>query len=253
MNSMKHLFAAVLFSAAVILPAGAADVVKPPEQEWSFEGPFGTFDRSSLQRGFQLYKETCAVCHGMRLVHYRNLQALGYSEDEIKAIAASVEVQDGPNDQGEMFMRPGRPSDRFRSPFPNDQAARVANNGALPPDLSVIAKARPYGPDYLYALLTGYTEPPQGFQMMEGMSYNSAFPGHQIAMAPPLSEGAVTFADGTKATVAQMARDVTVFLTWAAHPEMEERKRLGFKVMLFLLVLTGVLYAAKRRIWRDVH
>jgi ubiquinol-cytochrome c reductase cytochrome c1 subunit len=200
-----------------------------------------------------VYKDVCAGCHSLRHVYYRDLAALGYNEDEIKAIAASVEVQDGPNDQGEMFTRPGRSYDRFKSPFPNDNAARAANNGALPPDLSVITKARPHGHDYLYALMTGYKEPPADMKMTEGMQYNTAYAGNQIAMVPPLSEGSIEYKDGTKATVPQMARDVTVFLAWTAEPEMEERKRLGYKVLLFLLVLTGVLYAAMRRVWSKVH
>lgn len=234
-------------------PVYASDAPKPAKQEWSFSGPFGTYDRAALQRGFQVYKEVCSACHSLRQVYYRNLAALGYNEAEIKALAATVEVEDGPNDQGQMFNRPGRPYDRFKSPFANEPAARAANNGAFPPDLSVITKARPHGADYLYALLTGYKAAPAGMMMPEGMQYNSAFAGGQIAMAAPLAEGSIAYADGTKATVPQMAKDVTMFLAWAAEPEMEERKRLGFKVLLFLLAMTGVLYAAKRKIWRDVH
>jgi ubiquinol-cytochrome c reductase cytochrome c1 subunit len=169
------------------------------------------------------------------------------------ALAAEVEVTDGPNDQGEMFQRPGRPSDRFPSPFPNEQAARAANNGAAPPDLSLMVKARAGGADYIHALLTGYSDPPQGVTLMEGMHYNKYFPGHQIAMPPPLNPDQVTYADGTKATVEQMAHDVSAFLAWAAEPELEARKRLGLKVVLFLLILTGLLYVAKRKIWSDVH
>ncbi|MQA64796.1 MAG: cytochrome c1 [Alphaproteobacteria bacterium] len=245
--------AAAAVTALLAFTAAASEAPVPPAQSWSFSGPFGTYDRAALQRGFQVYKEVCAGCHSLRHVYYRDLAALGYNEDEIKAIAASVEVQDGPNDQGEMFTRPGRPYDRFKSPFPNDNAARAANNGALPPDLSVITKARPHGHDYLYALMTGYKEPPADMKMTEGMQYNTAYAGNQIAMVPPLSEGSIEYKDGTKATVPQMARDVTVFLAWTAEPEMEERKRLGYKVLLFLLVLTGVLYAAMRRVWSKVH
>ncbi len=250
---IKSLTVAFALAVAVAAPVVAAEAPKPAKQEWSFSGPFGTYDRNALQRGFQIYKEVCAACHSMRQVYYRNLAALGYNEAEIKALAASVEVQDGPNDAGEMFMRPGRPYDRFKSPFANDEAARAANNGALPPDLSVITKARPHGADYIYALLTGYKDAPAGMKLPDGMSYNSAFAGQQIAMGAPLAEGAITFADGTKATVPQMSKDVTTFLTWAAEPEMEERKKLGFKVILFLLVMTGVLYAAKRKIWSQIH
>lgn len=251
-----HAFKKIVTAAALALMAGpafAAGGVDVPDRDWSFEGPFGSFDRAKLQRGFQVYREVCSVCHSMDHLHYRNLADLGYNEEEIKAVAASVQVEDGPNDQGEMFMRPGKPSDRFKAPFPNDNAARAANGGALPPDFSVIAEARPNGPDYIYAVLTGYGEAPAGMEMMEGMYYNAAFPGHQIAMAPPLSEGAVGYKDGTQATVAQMAEDVTTFLTWASEPNMEERKRTGFKVMLFLLIASGLLFAAKRRIWSRVH
>ncbi|MGE0652318.1 MAG: cytochrome c1 [Alphaproteobacteria bacterium] len=250
------IFKSIAVAAVTILlalPAAASEAPVPPAQSWSFSGPFGNYDRAALQRGFQVYKDVCAACHSLRHVYYRDLAALGYNEEEIKAIAASVEVQDGPNDQGEMFTRPGRPYDRFKSPFPNDNAARAANNGAFPPDLSDITKARPHGHDYLYALMTGYKEPPADMKMTEGMMYNTAFAGHQIAMPPPLSEGSLEYKDGTKATIPQMARDVTVFLAWAAEPEMEERKRLGYKVLLFLVVLTGVLYAAMRRVWSKVH
>lgn len=251
---MRKLALALAAAAAlVVAPAEAAEAPRPPGQDWSFEGFFGTFDRAALQRGFQVYKEVCAACHAMKYVRYRDLRALGFSEDEVKAIAAEYEVTDGPNDQGEMFQRPARPADPFRSPFPNQNAARAANNGAYPPDLSLVTKARVAGPDYVYALLTGYTDPPAGVQLMPGMSYNAWFPGHQIAMAPPLNEGQVTFADGTRATVEQMAHDVTTFLTWAAEPEMEARKRLGVKVVLFLIVLAGLLYATKRKVWRAVH
>ncbi|MCC6468533.1 MAG: cytochrome c1 [Alphaproteobacteria bacterium] len=225
----------------------------PPHRHWSFSGMFGTYDRAALQRGFQVYKEVCAACHVMRFLYYRDLAALGFNDDEIKAIAAGYEVTDGPNDQGEMFKRPGRPSDRFVPPFANDNAARAANNGALPPDLSLITKAREHGADYVHALLTGYKDAPAGFTLPEGMNYNTYFPGHQIAMAPPLNEGAVTFADNTKASVDQMAHDVATFLTWAAEPEMEARKEMGIKVILFLVVLSGLLYAVKRKVWKGVH
>jgi ubiquinol-cytochrome c reductase cytochrome c1 subunit len=253
MTMIKSVIAAAVLAVALVAPAMASETPAPAKQQWSFKGPFGTFDRSALQRGFQIYKEVCSACHAMRQVYFRNLAALGYNENEIKALAASVEVQDGPNDEGQMFNRPGRPYDRFKSPFPNDNAARAANNGALPPDLSVMTKARVHGADYLYALLTGYKPAPSSMKLPDGMSYNTAFAGAQIAMGAPLSEGSVTYADGTKATVPQMAHDVVTFLSWAAEPEMEERKRLGLKVMLFLLLLTGVLFAAKRRIWANVH
>ncbi|MBI2978242.1 MAG: cytochrome c1 [Rhodospirillales bacterium] len=252
----KRFGAALAVMVALGLAAGAAMAAeggKPPAQTWSFDGLFGTYDRAAAQRGFLVYNTVCAACHGLSLVAYRNLAGIGFKDDAIKAIAAAKEVPDGPNDQGEMFNRPGRPADRFAKPFANDNAARAANNGALPPDLSLITKARKGGADYIHALLTGYKEPPTGVQMMEGMQYNAYFPGNQIAMAPPLTEGQVEYADGTKATVAQMAHDVATFLTWAAEPEMEERKRMGVKVLLFLIVLTAMLYALKRQIWTDVH
>jgi ubiquinol-cytochrome c reductase cytochrome c1 subunit len=225
-----------------------------PETKFSFEGVFGTYDRASVQRGFQVYKEVCSACHSMHLLSYRNLRDIGLSADEVAAVAASVQIQDGPNDNGEMFERPGRASDRFRSPFANAASARAANNGALPPDLSVIAKARAGGADYLHALLIGYEEPPEGVAVMEGMHYNKYFAGHQIAMAPPLTQdGQLTFGDGTNATVDQMSLDVSTFLTWAAEPELETRRAMGVRVLLFLGILGGVTYAVKRKIWANVH
>jgi ubiquinol-cytochrome c reductase cytochrome c1 subunit len=234
-------------------PAVAAEGVKVPQHKWSFSGPFGTFDRAQLQRGFTVYKNVCSACHALTHLHYRNLAEIGFTEDQVKEIAAQYEVTDGPNDEGEMFQRPARPSDRIRRPFPNENAARAANNGAYPVDLSLIVKARDDGANYVYALLTGYTDPPADMKMGDGMSYNKYFPGHQIAMAPPVSEGGVEYEDGTAATAEQISKDVTALLAWAAEPEMEERKRLGVKVILFLLVLTGMLYAVKRKVWADVH
>jgi ubiquinol-cytochrome c reductase cytochrome c1 subunit len=242
--------AAVLFAPALAWAAGETPL---PRQEWSFDGVFGTYDRASLQRGFQVYKEVCSACHPVTHLSFRDLTQIGYTEDQVKAIAAGYQITDGPNDEGQMFQRPGRPSDPIPGPFPNDQAARVANNGALPPDQSLIVKARPGGPNYVYAILTGYKEAPPGFKLQEGMNYNEFFPGHQIAMPPPLSDNAVTFADGTPATVPQMAHDVTSFLTWAAEPNLDDRHRTGFKVILFLIVGAGVFYTAKRKIWAPLH
>jgi ubiquinol-cytochrome c reductase cytochrome c1 subunit len=243
---------AALIGAGVSAAARAEEIALPQER-WSFDGIFGTFDRAAVQRGFQVYKEICSVCHSMNLVHYRDLQAIGFSEDQVKQIAASVQVTDGPNDAGEMFERPGKPSDAFKAPFPNDNAARAANNGALPPDLSLMYKARKGGADYTYGILTGFGEPPAGVTVAEGMNYNKYFPGHQIAMPPPLSDGAVTYADGTKATVDQMAYDVSNFLAWTAEPKLEERHLIGVKSVLFLIVLTALLYGVKRKIWAAVH
>ncbi|NKB60124.1 MAG: cytochrome c1 [Alphaproteobacteria bacterium] len=244
---------AVIVSLGVAGPALAAGGVEIPKRDWSFQGLFGTYDRAAMQRGLQIYQESCAGCHSIRLIYYRNLADLGYTAEQIKAFAAENEVEDGPNDEGEMYMRPAVASDRFIKPFPNDNAARAGNNGALPPDLSLMVEARVGGPNYLYAVLTGYGEPPAGTEVMDGMSYNKYFPGHQIAMPPPLSEDGVEFADGTKATVEQQAKDITTFLAWASEPNMEARKSMGLKVMLFLLVFTGLLIAVKRRIWADVH
>ena len=259
---------ALVLGIAFAAPLSASEPPKPKAQDWSFQGLFGTFDRAAQQRGFQVYKEVCSGCHSLDQVAYRNLAALGYNEDQIKAIAATVEMQGGPNDEGEMFTRKGKPFDRFKAPFPNDNAARAANNGAYPPDLSVITKAKPHGPDYIYALLTSYKEqppekywvdenndpiPPEKRKWPEAMFYNAAFAGGAIAMVPPLMPDAVAYQDGTKATVAQMAKDVTTFLAWAAEPELEERKSMGRKVILFLIALTALMYALKRKIWADLH
>lgn len=237
-------------------PARAAGELPPlPAQPWSFNGAFGAYDHAAVQRGMLVYKQVCSACHGLSRLHYRNLLDIGLPEEMVRSIAADVMVMDGPNDLGEMFERPGRLSDRFRSPFPNENAARAANNGAYPPDLSVMAKARAGGADYLHALLTGYREtPPEGVTLMEGMYYNDWFPGHQIAMAPPLVvDDQVEYADGTPATVDQMARDLSYFLAWAAEPELDERKAMGVRVVLFLIVLAGFTYAVKRKVWSDLH
>lgn len=223
-----------------------------PHQVWPHSGVTGAFDRAALQRGYQVYREVCSACHSMKLLSYRNLAALGYTEDEIKAFAAKDEVTDGPNDQGAMFKRPAILSDRFVSPFPNEAAARAANGGALPPDLSLIVKAREGGEDYVFALLNGYMPAPANVKVPDGQYYNAWFPGHLISMPPPLIEGRVTFADGTPATVQQMAHDVATFLTWAAEPHLEERKSMGIKVILFLAVFAVIMYVVKQRVWRGV-
>jgi ubiquinol-cytochrome c reductase cytochrome b/c1 subunit len=256
--------------------ARAADEAPaPPSEEWSFAGPFGKFDRGALQRGLKVYKEVCAACHGLSFVAFRNLAepgGPGYSVAQAQAFASEYQVKDGPNDQGEMFDRPGRPADYFPSPFPNEQAARVANGGAFPPDLSLINKARSYkrgfplfvvdfftqyqeqGPDYVAALLQGYQEkPPADFNLPEGSYYNTYFPGHAIKMPNPLSDGQVTYDDGTPATVAQYAKDVTHFLMWTAEPHMEARKQLGLQVFVFLILLTVLLYFTKKKIWSNAH
>lgn len=245
------LAAAGLAASTVALAAGAGQ--KITDVAWGWEGIFGTYDHAALKRGFQVYREVCSNCHSMDLLAYRNLQQIGFTEDEVKAIAAEKEVQDGPNDDGEMFMRPAMPSDAFVAPFPNEKAARAANNGALPPDLSLMNKARVGGPDYVYSLMSGYQDPPEGVALADGMNYNVAFSGNQIAMAPQIMDDLVTYADGTQATADQITKDVVAFLNWAAEPELEARKSMGLKTMLFLLVFTAMLYALKRRIWADVH
>jgi cytochrome c1 len=254
---LKALLALIL---AVVAATGfvyaSEDVAHPAPQSWTWDGPFGTFDRQQLQRGYQVYKEVCAACHSMRLVSFRNLAQPGgpeFSEAQMKAIAASFQVPTL-DEKGETVQRPGIPADRFPSPFPNEKAARAANNNALPPDLSVVVKARAGGPDYIYALITGYSDPPAGFTLLSGLYYNPYFSGHQIAMAPPLaSDGLVTWPEGNpQATKAQMARDVVAFLMWAAEPKLEERKRLGVQVVIFLILLSVLLYFAYKRLWRDV-
>jgi ubiquinol-cytochrome c reductase cytochrome c1 subunit len=250
-TSFKALALAIgLFAAAPAYAAGGD--IEIPDRKFSFDGIFGTYDRASAQRGFQVYKEVCAACHGMRLVAYRNLSELGLTQAQVEAIAAEFQITDGPNDEGQMFERPGRPADRFRSPFPNDAAARAANNGALPPDLSVMTQARAGGADYLFALLTGYVDPPPGVTVMDGMHFNRYYPGNQIAMGAPLNPDQVEFADGTSATVEQMAHDVSTFMQWAAEPELEQRRALGVKIIIFLTILAGLTYAVKRKVWADV-
>lgn len=247
-------------------------ILKPTEQEWSFAGPFGTYDRAQLQRGLKVYKEVCSACHSMNLVAFRTLEDLGYSEAQVKAFAAEYTVQDGPNADGEMFERPGIPSDHFPPPFPNVEAAAAANNGAAPPDFSLIAKARGVergfptfvfdiftqyaenGPDYIHSLLTGYDhEPPAGMQIAEGTHYNPYFiAGKSLAMAKPLSDGQVTYDDGAPQTVEQYSRDVSAFLMWAAEPHLEDRKKMGFRAMVFLVLFAGLVYLTKRRVWTNV-
>lgn len=244
---------ALMTSLWSIAPAQAAGGVELPEQKWSFAPPFGTYDRGSAQRGYQVYSEVCAACHSLSLVAYRNLADIGFTENEVKAIAAEAEVIDGPNAEGEMFDRPGRPADRFVAPFANDNEARSANGGAMPPDLSLMTKARVNGPDYLHALMTGYVDAPADVKLMDGMHFNTYFSGNQIAMPAPLSDDGIEYADGTKASIDQQARDVTIFLMWAAEPNLEERHRMGAMVILFLVVMTGLLYASKRKIWANVH
>lgn len=283
-KSIGRLFFALFVVAGAgwhMSDASASEAGTPhvERQDWTFGGLFGTFDRAQLQRGYQVYKEVCAGCHGMKLIHFRNLGQPGgpeFPKESVDALAAEAEIPDGPNDEGEMFTRPGKASDALPSPFPNDKAAAAANGGAVPPDLSVMGKARGVhhddpvylaifrwarevvtgyqegGPDYIYALLTGYSDAPHDMKMAPGMNYNAVFPGHQIAMPSPLSDEAVEYSDGTPATLKQHAKDVSAFLMWAADPTLEQRKKTGFRVMLYLIILTVLMYFVKKAVWRDV-
>ncbi len=254
--TLKKSIQALALTLGMIVTTGpalaAGDAPHAPAQNWSFNGPFGTFDRAALQRGFQVYDEVCAACHSMKYLAYRNLGDEGgpeFSEAAVKAIAASKTVE-YIDDVGDVSERPGRPSDKFVSPFANVKAAAASNGGVAPPDLSLMGKARVGGPDYIYALLTGYAEAPEDF---EGANYNTYFPGHNIAMAPPLVEELIEYQDGTPATVDQMARDVSQFLMWTAEPKMEDRKSLGVRVVLYLLLMAGLMFVVKRRVWSDLH
>lgn len=280
------LAATILFAAVAVFAAPATaqesltqpshfPILSPELQRWSFAGPFGTFDQAQLQRGYQVYKEVCSNCHSMKLLAFRNLGEAGgphFSEAEVKALAAGYQIADGPNEAGDMFERLGTPSDRFPSPFANRQAAAAANGGAAPPDLSVIAKARGAprglawalvdfftqyqegGPDYVHALLSGYPEkPPAGIEVPEGTYYNPYFlAAVSLKMSPPLSDDQVTYVDGSPQTVDQYARDVSAFLMWAAEPRLVDRKRMGFEVVIFLIVFAGLMYLTKKRVWSKI-
>lgn len=277
MNAYRGIALALAFLAAGaasgLRAARAQEADTPPAQHWSFAGPFGIYNPEQLQRGFKIYREVCSNCHSLKLVSFRNLAdpgGPGFTAAQAAAIAATFQVTDGPNKEGEMFQRPGKIADRFPSPFPNEQAARNANGGALPPDMSVLAKARTYergfpwfifdaftqyqeqGPDYIHAILNGYEETPAGFTLPPGAQYNKYFPGHAIGMPKPLSDGQVEYTDGTPTTVDQYGRDIAAFLAWASEPKLVERKRLGFQVFVFLIVLTGLLYFTKKKVWHDV-
>ncbi len=267
------LIVAAVAWASSTLPASGAEQEHPPRQKWSFSGPLGKFDRAQLQRGFKVFREVCQNCHSLSYVAFRNLADPGgpeFTRPQASAVAAEYKIKDGPNDQGEMFERPGRLADRFPPPFPNDAAARASNNGAVPPDLSLMAKARTYergfprflldiftqfqeqGTDYIAGLLNGYEDPPQGTTLPPGMQYNKYFPGHAIAMPKPLNDGAVEYTDGTPATLDQYAKDVAAFLAWTAEPHMEARKRIGLQVILFLIAFATLLYFVKKKVWAGV-
>jgi ubiquinol-cytochrome c reductase cytochrome c1 subunit len=250
------LMAAALMAAVLLAlghPAAAQEAPSPPKQVWSFDGLFGAPDLAAAQRGFQVYSEVCANCHPMRQLHYRDLTGIGLNDNEVKAVASTFTVPLGLDDSGQPKEGPATPAERFRSPYPNEKAARAALNGANPPDLSLIVNAREGGANYIYGVLTGYADPPSDFTLQEGMYYSRYFPGHQIAMPKPLEDGRVTYIDGTPTSTDQMARDVVTFLHWAANPEEAERKAMGIRVILFLVLLTGVSYVVKRKVWADVH
>ena len=234
----------------------SAEKVEYLKTDWSFKGPFGKFDRGALQRGYQVYTEVCASCHSMKYLSYRNLAEKGgpeFSEAQAKAIAASFEVKDGPNADGEMFTRPGKLSDKFVMPYDNVKAAQAANGGAYPPDMSVLVKARVGGVDYIYSLLQGYEDPPLGITLDDGVYYNKYMYGNKIKMPNQLSDGLVEYADGTKATVEQMSKDVTTFLMWSAEPHLESRHQMGFKAIVYLIILTILVYFSMKRIWSSVE
>ena len=252
---VRFLILFLIFFSITFNSVRSEEKVKLLKIDWSFKGVTGKFDRASLQRGYQVYTEVCASCHSMNLVSYRNLGEPGgpeFSVEQVKAIAANFEVEDGPNSDGEMFTRPGRPSDKFVSPYPNVQAATAANGGAYPPDMSVLVKARKGGSDYIYSVLMGYEDPPAGFELEDGVYYNKYMDGQKIKMSNPLSEGIITYADGTQTTQAQMAKDVTTFLTWTAEPHLETRHKMGVKVIIFLTIFTILVYLSMRRIWSRI-
>ena len=251
----KNIFY-ILVTSLILMSSLSAEEKKLIEVDWSFKGVAGKFDRSSLQRGYQVYTEVCASCHSMNLLSYRNLGENGgpeFSIDQVKAIASAAEVMDGPDSQGEMFTRPGRPSDKFVSPYPNVEAATAANGGAYPPDMSVLVKARKGGSNYIYSVLMGYEDPPVGFQLDDGVYYNKYMHGNKIKMSNPLSEGIVDYADGTNASEEQMAKDVTTFLTWAAEPHLEQRHKLGFRAIIYLFIITILVYFSMKKLWSRIE
>jgi len=253
-NILKIIYLAVLF--AGINPVSAAEKTSLLKVDWSFKGIFGKFDRGSLQRGYQVYTEVCASCHSMKYLSYRNLAEKGgpeFSIEQVKAIAASFEVTDGPNSDGEMFERPAKLSDKFVKPYENVKAAQAANGGAYPPDMSVLAKARSGGVDYIYSVLLGYEDPPSGVTLDDGVYYNKYMYGNNIKMAQPLSDGLIEYTDGTIASEEQMAKDVSTFLMWAAEPHLEARHKMGFKAILYLIILTILVYFSMKKIWSRIE
>ena len=251
--SITYLIFLLLIGSYQVNAAEKTDLIKI---DWSFNGLFGKFDRGSLQRGYQVYSEVCAACHSMKYLSYRNLSEKGgpeFSIDQAKAIAASFEITDGPNADGEMFTRPGKLSDKFLMPYENDKAAQAANGGAYPPDMSVLAKARSGGADYIYSLLLGYEEAPSGMSLDDGVYYNKYMYGNQIKMSAPLTEDLIEYGDGTEASIEQMSKDVTTFLMWAAEPHLETRHQMGFKAIVYLIILTVLVYFSMKKIWSRVE
>ena len=256
MKKILKLFSIIIFSCVSSANVISAEKVEYLKTDWTFKGLFGKFDRASLQRGYQVYTEVCAACHSMKYLSYRNLSEKGgpeFSVAQAKAIAASFEVTDGPNADGEMFQRPGKLSDKFVMPYENVKAAEAANGGAYPPDMSVLVKARGDGVDYIYSLLQGYEEAPSGMTLDDGVHYNKYMYGNKIRMAAPLSDGLVEYGDGTNATVEQMSKDVTTFLMWSAEPHLESRHQMGFKAIVYLIILTVLVYFSMKRIWSRVE
>ena len=253
---LKILFFFTLFlnlSYAKVFAANYAELLKV---DWSFKSFFGKFDRASLQRGYQVYSEVCASCHSVKYLSYRNLAEKGgpeFSEEEAKAIASNFEVTDGPASTGEMFTRPARLSDKFVSPYANDEEAKSANGGAYPPDMSVLVKARKGGADYIYSLLLGYDDPPADIKLDDGVYYNKYMYGNKIKMSAPLSDDIVEYSDGTKATTEQMSKDVVTFLMWAAEPHLEQRHKFGFRVIIYLVIITILVYFSMKKIWSRIE
>ena len=256
MKNFLRILSLIIVFLATPLSSYAAEKVEYLKTDWSFKGLFGKFDRGALQRGYQVYTEVCASCHSMKYLSYRNLSEKGgpeFTEQQAKAIAASFDVTDGPNSDGEMFTRPGKLSDKFVMPYENVKAAQAANGGAYPPDMSVLVKARGGGVDYIYSLLQGYEDPPVGITLDEGVHYNKYMYGNKIKMSNPLSDGLVEYSDGTNATVEQMSKDVTTFLMWTAEPHLETRHQMGFKAIVYLIILTILVYFSMKRIWSRVE
>ena len=257
---MKNFFKYILFLTIVlnlnIQKIKAEDTNQLLKQEWSFKSFFGTFDKASLQRGYQVYAEVCASCHSMKYLSYRNLYEKGgpeFSEEQAKAIASNFEITDGPNSEGEMYTRPAKLSDKFVMPYSNVEEAKISNGGAYPPDMSVLVKARSGGPDYIYSVLLGYEDPPSDMELDDGVYYNKYMYGNKIKMPIPLSDGQVEYADGTEASAEQMAKDVVTFMMWAAEPHLETRHKMGFRVIIYLFILSILVYFSMKKIWSRIE